>query len=92
MYGHFRFSDAARAIIVAATAASLAASPVTALACTQVYAGPEVTESGETIYGRSEDAANRREDHNLQLVSAIIGAVVGAVATIIIQWLLGMGH
>lgn len=59
MYGHFRFSDAARAIIVAATAASLAASPVTALACTQVYAGPEVTESGETIYGRSEDAANR---------------------------------
>ena len=41
---------------------------------------------------RSEDAANRREDHNLQLVSAIIGAVVGSVATIIIQWLLGMGH
>ena len=46
-------------MIVAATAASLATAPVTALACTQVYMGPELTASGETIYGRSEDAANR---------------------------------
>ena len=59
MYGHHRFSEAARVLIVAGTAATLAASPVTALACTQVYVGPELTSSNETIYGRSEDAANR---------------------------------
>lgn len=59
LYMHTRFSGAARALIVAATAASLAMAPVTALACTQVYMGPELTATGETIYGRSEDAANR---------------------------------
>ena len=59
METHFRFSGAAKAMIVAATAASIATAPVTALACTQVYAGPELTATGETIYGRSEDAANR---------------------------------
>ena len=59
MYGHHRFSEAAKALIVAATATSLIAAPTTALACTQVYMGPELTATGETIYGRSEDAANR---------------------------------
>ncbi len=59
MYGHHRFSEAAKALIVAATATSLVAMPTTALACTQVYMGPELTATGETIYGRSEDAANR---------------------------------
>ena len=56
---HFRFSRATKAVVAALTAASLVMSPVTALACTQVYVGPKLTATGETIYGRSEDAANR---------------------------------
>ena len=56
---HFRFSGATRALIAGVTAVSIVSAPVTALACTQVYVGPELTATGETIYGRSEDAANR---------------------------------
>lgn len=59
MEAHFRFSRAAQRIIATAAVVSLAAAPVTALACTQVYMGSELTAAGETIYGRSEDAANR---------------------------------
>lgn len=56
---HFRFSGVTRALIAGATAVSVVSAPVTALACTQVYVGSELTATGETIYGRSEDAANR---------------------------------
>ena len=60
MYRHHRFSTAAQAIIATATAATLALAPAAqAFACTQVYVGPKLTAAGETIYGRSEDAANR---------------------------------
>ena len=56
---HFRFSRASQAIIAGALAATLAVSPSTALACTQVYMGGDLTSNGDVIYGRSEDAANR---------------------------------
>lgn len=49
-------------IIAAATATALAFSlsfPLTALACTQVYIGPELTDTGDVYVGRAEDYAPR---------------------------------
>ncbi|MBP3884312.1 MAG: C69 family dipeptidase [Olsenella sp.] len=59
MSTRFRFSKRAQAIIAATLAASMAASPVTALACTQVYIGDALTTDGDTYWGRSEDYTNR---------------------------------
>ncbi len=59
MHTHVRFSQVTMKLVAAVTAVSLAGAPSTALACTQVYMGSELTAAGETIYGRSEDAANR---------------------------------
>ncbi len=56
---HHRFSEAARIIITGVTAVAIAGAPTPALACTQVYVGSGLTASGDVIYGRSEDAANR---------------------------------
>lgn len=59
MHTKFRFSKATRALIVAATAVAISGVPQTALACTQVYVGSQLTASGDTFWGRSEDYANR---------------------------------
>lgn len=48
---------AARGIVFALTAAL--ALPVDALACTQIYAGRNLTTTGDTLVGRSEDYASR---------------------------------
>ena len=56
---HFKFSRMSRAFAAGALSLSLVIAPATALACTQVYVGSDLTSSGDTIYGRSEDAANR---------------------------------
>lgn len=48
---------AARGIVFALTAAL--AFPVDALACTQIYAGRDLTTTGDTLVGRSEDYASR---------------------------------
>jgi dipeptidase len=37
----------------------MAANPVSALACTQVYVGNQLTTDGDTYWGRSEDYSNR---------------------------------
>lgn len=55
-----RFLQTAKAFVAIATAASLATLPGNALACTHVYVGPDLTASGDVLYGRSEDAANRQ--------------------------------
>ncbi len=55
MYKKFRFSKATRALIVAATAVAISGIPQTALACTQVYIGSELTTTGDTFWGRAED-------------------------------------
>lgn len=59
MHKKFRFSKATRVLIVAATAVSISGIPQTALACTQVYVGSELTTTGDTFWGRAEDYANR---------------------------------
>ncbi|EHF02893.1 hypothetical protein HMPREF1008_00538 [Olsenella sp. oral taxon 809 str. F0356] len=49
-----------RFAVASMAAASIAmATPVQALACTQVYIGPKLTASGDVLYGRAEDYASR---------------------------------
>lgn len=52
-----RFTRFGRAMTVAA--AIVMAMPTGALACTQIYMGKGVTDTGDTYVGRSEDYANR---------------------------------
>ncbi|MBM6989451.1 MAG: C69 family dipeptidase, partial [Olsenella umbonata] len=52
-----RFTRFGRAMTVAA--AIVMAMPTGALACTQIYMGKGVTDTGNTYVGRSEDYANR---------------------------------
>ena len=59
MRTHFRFSRAPQAIIATTLALGMAGQPITALACTQVYVGDELTTDGDTYWGRSEDYTNR---------------------------------
>lgn len=52
-----RFTRFGRAMTVAA--AIVMAMPTGALACTQIYMGKGVTDTGDTYVGRSEDYASR---------------------------------
>lgn len=55
--GHAFFKTAGK--VVALVVAILMALPIDALACTQVYIGPNVTDNGNVYVGRSEDYAPR---------------------------------
>ncbi|MCC6099443.1 MAG: C69 family dipeptidase [Olsenella sp.] len=61
---HFRLGGAKRAFLNFGKAVTVAASimvamPTAALACTQIYMGPQTTASGDTYVGRSEDYSDR---------------------------------
>ena len=56
---NFRIAGRRFACAALAASALAIASPVDALACTQIYVGPELTDNGDTLVGRSEDFASR---------------------------------
>ena len=52
---NFRVAGKRFACAALAAGALAAAAPADAFACTQIYVGPELTDSGDTFVGRSED-------------------------------------